>query len=344
MSYADKTFLETCVKILSSGLSDYDYPVRPMWEDGTPAHTRKALYIVNKYDLSKEFPAMTLRKTGFKNAIDEILWIYQKKSNNVNDLRSHIWDSWADESGSIGKAYGYQMAQVHHYPEGDFTQIDKVIYDLKNNPMSRSIMTNMYNHADLSEMHLRPCAYSMTYNVTLDIHGEFVLNGMLNQRSQDMLTANNWNTVQYAALIHMLAQICNMKVGTFTHVIADAHIYDRHIPIVVEMMREVVLDRYDQDEHDTIDTPEFAVSILIDTIRSMPLDTEAEAMELFEFMYRYGFLLRYIENADFSLYPKKAPDLWVYPNDHTFADFTVDSLALLNYEYLPFRHKIPVAV
>lgn len=226
----DKIFLDNIKDILENGFSDENLEVRPKWSDGTPAHTIKKFCIVNRYDLSKEFPIMTLRKINYKAAIDELLWIWQKKSNNVNDLNSHIWDSWADENGSIGKAYGYQLGVKHHYAEGDMDQVDRVLYDLKNNPASRRIMTNIYNHHDLSEMGLYPCAYSVTLNVTGN-----KLNMLLNQRSQDMLVANNWNVLQYAVLLHMFAQVSGFEVGELVHVIADAHIYDRHIPIVKEM-------------------------------------------------------------------------------------------------------------
>ncbi len=232
MSLADKIFIDTCRDILDNGVSDNHLPVRPHWEDGTPAHTIKKFCIVNRYDLSKEFPIITLRRTAFKSAIDEILWIWQKKSNNVNELNSHIWDSWADESGSIGKAYGYQLGIKHKYAEGEFDQVDRVLYDLKHNPQSRRIMTNIYNFQDLHEMHLYPCAYSMTFNVTGN-----KLNGILNQRSQDTLTANNWNVVQYAVLLHMFAQVSGLEVGELVHVISDAHIYDRHVPIVEEILQ-----------------------------------------------------------------------------------------------------------
>ena len=232
MSYADEVFKSNCREILESGVWDKDLPVRPRWEDGTPAHTIKKFGIVNRYDLQKEFPIITLRRTAFKSAIDEILWIWQKKSNNVHDLNSHIWDSWADESGSIGKAYGYQLSVKHKYKEGEFDQVDRVLYDLKNNPSSRRIMTNIYTFADLSEMHLYPCAYSMTFNVS----GK-VLNGILNQRSNDVAVANNWNVVQYAVLMHMLAQVSGLIAGELVHVIADAHIYDRHIPIIEKMLK-----------------------------------------------------------------------------------------------------------
>ena len=232
MSYADKVFKENCNEIIKNGVWDTNYNVRPHWADGAPAHTVKKFAIVNRYDLQKEFPILTIRKTFLKSAIDEILWIWQKKSNNVHDLNSHIWDSWADESGSIGKAYGYQLAIKHKYKEGEFDQVDRVIFDLKNNPNSRRIMTNIYNFEDLNEMHLYPCAYSMTFNVTGD-----KLNGILNQRSNDMIVANNWNVCQYSVLLMMLAQVCGFKAGELVHVISDAHIYDRHIPIYEQMLK-----------------------------------------------------------------------------------------------------------
>ena len=232
MSYADEVFIENCKKILNEGIWDTTGPVRPKWSDGSDAHTKKTFCIVNRYDLSKEFPIMTLRKTAFKNCVDEILWIWQKKSNNIKDLGSHIWDSWADENGSIGKAYGYQLGVKHKYKEGEMDQVDRVLYDLKNNPLSRRIMTNIYTFQDLHEMNLYPCAYSMTFNVTGN-----KLNGILNQRSQDMLTANNWNICQYAILLHMFAQVSNLEVGELVHVIADAHIYDKHLPLVEEMIK-----------------------------------------------------------------------------------------------------------
>ena len=229
--------------ILDNGCSTEGEKVRPHWEDGTSAYTIKKFGVVNRYDLRKEFPIITLRKTALKSATDELLWIWQKKSNNVNELSSHIWDEWADETGSIGKAYGYQMGVKHQYKEGMMDQVDRVIYDLKNNPFSRRIMTNIYVHQDLHEMNLYPCAYSMTFNVT-QRKGEdkLTLNAILNQRSQDVLTANNWNVVQYAVLVHMLAQCCDMYVGEFMHVIADAHIYDRHIPLVEELIKRPVFD------------------------------------------------------------------------------------------------------
>ena len=271
MSYADKIFIDMCKDILENGTSTEGEKVRPKWEDGTPAYTIKKFGVVNRYDLRKEFPLITLRKTALKSATDEILWIWQQKSNNINDLHSHIWDEWADENGSIGKAYGYQIGQkyVHHkadqadeslkviYPSIEFKpseggskkydvyldQIDGVIYDLKNNPFSRRIMTNIYTHADLHEMNLYPCAYSMTFNVT-QRSGEdrLTLNAVLNQRSQDVLAANNWNVVQYCVLVHMLAQVCDMYVGEFVHVIADAHIYDRHVDIIKELIERPTYD------------------------------------------------------------------------------------------------------
>ena len=237
MSKADEIFIRNVKEILNEGYSDRNLDVRPRWKDGTPAHTIKKFCIVNRYDLRDEFPIITLRRTFFKTCIDEMLWIWQKKSNNIRDLNSGVWDSWADETGSIGKAYGYQLAVKHHYPEGDFDQVDRVLYDLKHNPLSRRILTNIYVHADLSEMNLYPCAYSMTFNVT----GK-KLNAILNQRSQDMLTANSWNVCQYATLVHMIAQVSGLEPGEFVHVIADAHIYDRHVPIVEELIKREPYD------------------------------------------------------------------------------------------------------
>ena len=237
MSYADKVFIDMCRDIIDNGTITEGEKVRPVWEDGTSAYTIKRFGVVNRYDLSKEFPALTLRRTAIKSCVDELLWIWQKKSNNVNELKSHIWDSWADETGSIGKAYGYQMGVKHQYKEGRMDQTDRVIFDLKNNPYSRRIMTNIYVHNDLHEMHLYPCAYSMTFNVTKEKDSEkLTLNAILNQRSQDVLAANNWNVCQYAVLVHMLAQVCGMKAGEFVHVIADAHIYDRHVPMIEELI------------------------------------------------------------------------------------------------------------
>lgn len=227
MSRADTIFMKMCRDIIDEGFSSEGQKVRAVWEDGTPAHTIKKFGVVNRYDLSEEFPILTLRGTNLRAAIDELLWIWQKKSNNTRDLSSRIWDSWADESGSIGKAYGYQMGVKHRYAEGEFDQVDRVLYDLKHNPYSRRIMTNIYVHGDLHEMNLYPCAYSMTFNVTSQ-----KLNGILNQRSQDVLVANNWNVCQYAILMHMFARVSNLEVGELVHVIADAHIYDKHIPLV----------------------------------------------------------------------------------------------------------------
>ena len=237
MSYADKVFINMCRDIIENGTSTEGEKVRPKWEDGTAAYTIKKFGVVNRDDLSKEFPALTLRRTAIKSCVDELLWIWQKKSNNVHELKSHIWDSWADENGSIGKAYGYQMQVKHQYKEGMMDQVDRVLYDLKENPYSRRIMTNIYVHEDLHEMNLYPCAYSMTFNVTKEEGSEqLTLNGILNQRSQDVLTANNWNVCQYAVLLHMFAQVCGMKAGELVHVIADAHIYDRHIPLIEELI------------------------------------------------------------------------------------------------------------
>ena len=237
MSYADQVFIQNCADILENGVWDTDLEVRPRWEDGTPAHTVKKFGLVNRYDLSKEFPILTVRKQFFKSALDELLWIWQKKSNDIHQLHSHVWDAWADENGTIGKAYGYQLGVKHRYPEGEFDQVDRVLYDLKNNPASRRIMTNLYNHHDLHEMALYPCAYSMTFNVS----GR-VLNGILNQRSQDMLTANGWNVMQYAALLTMLAQVSGLVPGELVHVIADAHIYDRHVDVVKKLIERAPFD------------------------------------------------------------------------------------------------------
>ena len=243
MSMADKIFIDMCKDIIENGTSTQGEKVRPKWEDGSYAYTIKKFGVVNRYDLRKEFPAITLRRTGIKSCIDEILWIWQKKSNNINELNSHIWDSWADEDGSIGKAYGYQMGVKHVYKEGMMDQVDRVLYDLKHNPYSRRIMTNIYVHQDLHEMNLYPCAYSMTINVTKEEGSDkLVLNGILNQRSQDVLAANNWNVCQYAVLMHMFAQVSDMQVGELVHVIADAHIYDRHVPLIKELISRPTYD------------------------------------------------------------------------------------------------------
>ena len=311
MSYADKVFIDMCRDILDNGTDTKDELVRPKWEDGTPAYTIKKFGVVNRYDLSKEFPALTLRKTAFKSCVDEILWIWQKKSNNIKRLNSHIWDEWADDTGSIGKAYGYQIGQkyVHHvitdlstkvkdlklsqYPSAEIAfdngkaliyldQIDGVIYDLRNNPYNRRIMTNLYVHKDLHEMNLYPCAYSMTFNVTKDPKdNKLVLNGILNQRSQDVLAANNWNVVQYAVLMHMIAQVCDMKVGELVHVIADCHIYDRHREIV-----ETLIARE----------------------------------------------------------PLEAPKFWINPDIKHFYDFTTNDVKLIDYNTHPQIKDIPIAI
>ena len=228
---ADAVFVENCRDIIENGFWDTSFDVRPRWADGAPAHTVEKFCVVNRYDLSAEFPILTIRKTNLRLAIDEILWIWQKKSNNIHDLNSHIWDEWADESGSIGKAYGYQLGVRHHYPEGEFDQVDRLLYDLKHNPYSRRMLSNIYVHADLSEMNLYPCAYSLTLNVS-----DGKLSGILNQRSQDMLVANNWNVCQYAVLLMMFARASGLEIGELVHVIADAHIYDRHIPLVERLL------------------------------------------------------------------------------------------------------------
>ncbi len=268
MSYADKVFIDNVKTILNEGFDDSALEVRPKWQDGTPAHTIKKFGLVNRYDLSKEFPIMTLRRVFIKTAVKEVLWIWQKKSNNIHDLDAHIWDSWADENGSIGKAYGYQLGIKHKYPEGEFDQVDRVLYDLKHNPASRRIITNIYNHADLHEMNLYPCAYSMTFNVT----GER-LNAVLNQRSQDMLAANNWNVCQYAVLLCMIAQVSGLKPGELVHVIADAHIYDRHIPIIKEII-----------ENEPYDAPEFVLDKSVDNF----YDFTADSFKLIGYKYHEG--------------------------------------------------------
>ncbi|MBR4579389.1 MAG: thymidylate synthase [Oscillospiraceae bacterium] len=231
MSYADQVFIQNCRDILQNGIWDTDREVRPRWEDGESAHTVKKFGVVNRYDLRKEFPIMTLRRTYWKSALDELLWIWQKKSNDTHQLHSHVWDQWADEQGTIGKAYGYQLGVKYRFPQGEMDQVDNVLYELKNNPASRRILTSLYNFADLHEMALYPCAYSMTFNVSGN-----TLNAILNQRSQDMLTANNWNVVQYALLTIMFARASGLEPGELVHVIADCHIYDRHVPMVEELM------------------------------------------------------------------------------------------------------------
>ena len=273
MSRADEIFISNCKDILENGVWDTDLKVRPRWDDGESAHTVKKFGIVNRYDLSEEFPILTVRRTYWKSAIDELLWIWQKKSNNVHDLKSHVWDAWADETGSIGKAYGYQLGVKHRYPEGEMDQVDRVLFDLRHNPASRRIMTNIYNHADLSEMALYPCAYSMTFNVTGNR-----LNAILNQRSQDMLTANNWNVVQYAALTCMLAQVSGLEPGEFMHVIADAHIYDRHVPLVQEIIA-----------NEPKPAPKFIIDPAVDDFYKFTVDSFK------------------MENYEFSKFDKKIP-------------------------------------
>lgn len=304
MAIADNIFIDMCKDIIKNGIDTKDEKVRPHWEDGTPAYTIKKFGVINRYDLRKEFPALTLRKTGIKSATDELLWIWQKKSNKVSDLNSHIWDSWQDENGTIGRAYGYQLAQkyAHHkyngedlstYPSAEIKeednqrwvyldQVDGVIYDLKNNPFSRRIMTNIYNFSDLYKMGLYPCAYSMTFNVTKNKDtGKLVLNGILNQRSQDVLAANNWNVVQYSVLLHMIAQVCNMEVGEFIHVISDCHIYDRHVDIIKELI---------------------------------------------------------------SREPLPAPKFWLNPDIKNFYDFTTDDVKLIDYNTHEQIKGIPIAI
>ena len=268
MSRADEIFIANCKDILANGVWDTELEVRPRWSDGAPAHTVKKFGIVNRYDLSEEFPILTIRRTFWKSAIDELLWIWQAKSNNVNELRTRVWDAWADETGSIGKAYGYQLGVKHHYPEGDMDQVDRVLWDLKHNPASRRIMTNIYNHADLSEMALYPCAYSMTFNVSGD-----KLNAILNQRSQDMLAANNWNVVQYAVLTHMFAAVSGLRAGELIHVIADAHIYDRHVPLIEKIIA-----------NEPKKAPEFIIDPTVDDFYKFTRDSfKVEGYEYSEF-------------------------------------------------------------
>lgn len=336
MSYADSAFICNCINILTKGISDEDFNVRPKWEDGTPAHTVKKLYVVDRYNLSKDpIPMVTLRKGGIKNAIDEILWVYQKKSSKLEDLHSHIWDSWDMGDGTIGKAYGYQIGKKAMYKDPDGTyvardQMDQVLWDLKNNPGSRSIMTNMYNFEDLHEMGLRPCAYSMTYNVTKDSEGNMILNGMLNQRSQDMLTANNWNTIQYAALIQMLAKVNNMKPGVFTHVIADAHIYDRHIPIILDMIKNYCECIYEHIE---------------DPVAKRYIDEVYTNLKMNYDLGRYYGIASYAYmHEELVDLPHKNPSLWINPEVKDFYDFTPDDFKLIGYEHDDFSPKIPVAI
>ena len=260
MSRADELYKATCRDILENGFSDENLEVRPHWADGTPAHTIKKFGVVNRYNLAEEFPIMTLRRTYWKSAVDELLWIWQKKSNNVHDLNSHIWDAWADSTGSIGKAYGYQLGKKYPYPEGEFDQVDRVLYDLKHNPASRRILSNLYNFEALNEMHLYPCAYSVTFNVSGN-----TLNAILNQRSQDMLTANNWNVCQYAVLVHMMAKVSGLEAGELVHVIADCHIYDRHVPLVKKML-----------ENESYPAPKFTMADKSDFYAFTPEDFRLE--------------------------------------------------------------------
>lgn len=276
MSYADTLFINCCRNILDHGFSDEHLTVRPKWPDGTPAHTIKTFGVVNRYDLQKEFPIMTLRRTYLKSCIDELLWIWQKKSNNIHELHSHVWDAWADENGTIGKAYGYQLGIKHRYSDGWYDQVDRILKDLRENPASRRMVTSIFNHHDLYEMGLYPCAWSMTFNVTGD-----TLNAILNQRSQDMLTASNWNVCQYAILVHMMARHAGLKAGELIHVIADCHIYDRHVPIVEQMIKQEPKPApkliIDPDVHDFYDfTPD---SFKLEGYDPYPFDHKIEVAE-----------------------------------------------------------------
>lgn len=276
MSYADTLFINCCRNILDHGFSDEHLTVRPKWPDGTPAHTVKTFGVVNRYDLQKEFPIMTLRRTYLKSCIDELLWIWQKKSNDIHELHSHVWDAWADENGTIGKAYGYQLGIKHRYSDGWYDQVDRILKDLRENPASRRMVTSIFNHHDLYEMGLYPCAWSMTFNVTGD-----TLNAILNQRSQDMLTASNWNVCQYAILVHMMARHAGLKAGELIHVIADCHIYDRHVPIVEQMIKQEPKPApkliIDPDVHDFYDfTPD---SFKLEGYDPYPFDHKIEVAE-----------------------------------------------------------------
>lgn len=322
MSYADTLFVKNCLEILKDGYSDEGFDVRPKWEDGTSAHTIKKLHVVDRYQLTKDsIPMMTLRKAGIKNATDEILWIYQKKTSDISQLNSHIWDSWDVGDGTIGKAYGYQIGKKSQYKDPDGTivmrdQIDQVIWDLKNNPGSRSILTNTYCHEDLHAMGLRPCAYMMTFNVTKNWEGKMVLNGMLNQRSQDTLTANNWNVIQYSILLQMLAQCVDMIPGQFTHVIADMHIYDRHIGLIKEM-----IDNY------------------FDYVREALVGVSASK----DYEYRMHLIDHILKN-NIDDVPYPTPKFWINPDIHNFYEFTVNDVKLIDYQYCDFNPKIPVAI
>lgn len=276
MSYADTLFINCCRNILDHGFSDEHLTVRPKWPDGTPAHTIKTFGVVNRYDLQKEFPIMTLRRTYLKSCIDELLWIWQKKSNDIHELHSHVWDAWADENGTIGKAYGYQLGIKHRYSDGWYDQVDRILKDLRENPASRRMVTSIFNHHDLYEMGLYPCAWSMTFNVTGN-----TLNAILNQRSQDMLTASNWNVCQYAILVHMMARHAGLKAGELIHVIADCHIYDRHVPIVEQMIKQEPKPApkliIDPDVHDFYDfTPD---SFKLEGYDPYPFDHKIEVAE-----------------------------------------------------------------
>lgn len=331
MSYADYIFVTNCQDIINDGFSDESFDVRPKWHDGTPAHTKKILYKQNRYQLAKDsIPVMTLRKQGIRNAVDEILWIYQKQTSDLSKLHSHIWDDWNVGDGTIGKAYGYQIGKKskhHKFHSGEdlegisfelkdgwvyLSQTDAVLWDLKNNPGSRSIMTNTYCHEDLADMGLRPCAYSMHYLVTKNEDGQMVLNGKLIQRSQDMLTANNWNVIQYSVLLQMFAQVTGMIPGIFVHEVADMHIYDRHIPIVEEMIETYYesLKNHNTDDNTT-------------HVYQLWLNHNKELMDAI---------------------PHKNPKFWINPDVKCFYDFTVDDFKLIDYEYEPFDHKIEVAV
>lgn len=240
MSQADYKLLNNYISILKDGEWDLNENVRPKWSDGKPAHTIKKFGIVNRYNLQEEFPISGVRKTNWKGAIDEIIWIWLLKSNNVKDLNSKIWDQWANignkpgqEIGSIGKAYGYQLgAKTIVTKNGKkIDQVDNVINELITNPANRRILTEIFNHSELHEMNLAPCVHEATFNVS-----NGTLNMTLNQRSNDTLAAGSWNVVQYAALLHMMAQATGLKAGELLHVVTDSHCYDKHVPMELEII------------------------------------------------------------------------------------------------------------
>ena len=237
MSYADTLFKQEINEILTNGFNDKDYPVRPKWPDGTPAHTIKTFCAVRRYDLSKEFPILTLRQQAFKGVVRELLWMWQKKSNVVDELgpSASIWRAWEWPDGTIGKTYGYQLGKKSDYGYGEFDQVDNLLYLLKNKPMDRRMIVTMWCPQDLKEMALPPCVYESIWDVS---NGK--LNCTLIQRSGDVLAAassGGWDTMEYAILVHMIAQVCGYQVGELVHIVHNLHIYDRHVEAVKEVMQ-----------------------------------------------------------------------------------------------------------